>query len=43
MASKVSRLAPLNAKIILAPIDEQKNDPSDEIRKEFASYADAID
>ena len=42
---KISRLAPSNAKIILAPIDEQKNDyhPSDETRKEFASYAGAIE
>lgn len=42
---KISRLAPANAKIILAPIDEQKNayHPSAETRIEFERYANAID
>jgi hypothetical protein len=42
---KISRLAPDNAKIILAPIDEAKNEyhPSAETRAEFARYAGSID
>ena len=42
---KISRLAPSNAKIFLAPIDEQKNEyhPSAETRQEFARYAGAIE
>ena len=42
---KICRVAPENVKIILAPIDEQKNEyhPSDETRKEFARYAQAIE
>lgn len=42
---KISGLAPANAKIMLASIDEGKNDyhPSDETRAEFARYAGAIE
>jgi hypothetical protein len=42
---KVAGLAPANAKIILAPIDEAKNEyhPSAETLAEFARYAEAID
>jgi hypothetical protein len=42
---KIARLAPANAKVILAPIDEAKNDfhPSAETVAEFARYAEAID
>lgn len=42
---KIARLAPANAKIILAPIDETKNDyhPSAETLAELADYAEAID
>jgi hypothetical protein len=42
---KISRLTPSNARVILAPIDEDKNDyhPSAETLNEFARYAEAID
>ncbi len=42
---KISKLAPANARIILAPIDEEKNayHPSAESREEFKQYAQAID
>lgn len=41
---RISRLAPENANIILAPINEEKNEyyPSVETRAEFARYAGAI-
>jgi hypothetical protein len=42
---KISRLVPGNARILLAPIDEAKNEyhPSAESRLEFARYAESID
>ena len=41
---KIARLAPANARMIFAPIDETKNDyhPSAETKAEFSRYAEAI-
>lgn len=39
----ISKLAPSNVRLILAPIDRDESDPSPELREQFDAYAGAID
>jgi hypothetical protein len=39
----ISKLAPDNVRLILAPIDKDESDPSPELREQFAAYAGAVD
>lgn len=39
----ISKLAPDNVRLILAPIDKDESDPSPELRQQFEAYASAID
>jgi hypothetical protein len=39
----ISRRAPDNVRLILAPIERDESDPSPELRERFAAYAEAID
>lgn len=40
---RIAKLAPPNAKLILAPIEKDESEPSPELREQFAKYAGAID
>lgn len=39
----ISKLAPDNVRLILAPIDKDESDPSPELRQQFEAYSSAID
>ena len=40
---KVAEQAPQNVRLILAPIDKEESNPSDETRRQFTAYANAIE